>query len=196
MKISAITCFKQGDIFEALQKLGWTQSELARQSGLSVTAIGHIINLKTRPTEEQANAIQNAFAKFGVYVDTLCLRPPNFKGIGKKKKVPSITQTAEVDIDHLLYAHHVKQLNAHNGIEHTKLRQDIESMLSKRLNDREKEIIFRRFWDEETLNEVGKALSVTGGRIRELEARALRKLRHPKSLRIIDGCYETIQKPI
>ena len=49
-------------------------------------------------------------------------------------------------------------------------------------NEREKSVLAMRFGFDAppcTLTEVGKELRVTGERIRQIEARALRKLRHP-----------------
>jgi RNA polymerase primary sigma factor len=41
-----------------------------------------------------------------------------------------------------------------------------------------------------TLEEVGKQFSVTRERIRQIEAKALRKLRHPTRLRKLEGFLE------
>ena len=63
--------------------------------------------------------------------------------------------------------------------------KDRDKMLSnalETLTDREQEIINLRHGlngEAHTLKEVGMLLGVTGARIREIEARALRKLRHP-----------------
>ena len=58
MKITAITRYKHGELYAILQRIGWTQSELARQTNLRIGTIGDIINLVKRPTVEQADAIQ------------------------------------------------------------------------------------------------------------------------------------------
>ncbi|MBF1323294.1 MAG: sigma-70 family RNA polymerase sigma factor, partial [Mogibacterium diversum] len=51
------------------------------------------------------------------------------------------------------------------------------------LSDREKKVLMLRFGLEDgrprTLEEVGKEFNVTRERIRQIEAKALRKLRHP-----------------
>jgi RNA polymerase primary sigma factor len=55
------------------------------------------------------------------------------------------------------------------------------------LNEREKKIIMLRFGLENerpmTLEEVGREFNVTRERIRQIEAKALRKLRHPSRSR-------------
>lgn len=62
------------------------------------------------------------------------------------------------------------------------LKEHIEEVLSS-LNDRERKVLIMRFGLEDgrsrTLEEVGKAFGVTRERIRQIEAKAIRKLKHP-----------------
>ena len=68
------------------------------------------------------------------------------------------------------------------NIESVMLREHIDVLL-KDLKDREREVIILRFGLRDghprTLEEVGKEFDVTRERIRQIEAKALRKLRHP-----------------
>ena len=62
------------------------------------------------------------------------------------------------------------------------------------LTEREQRVIKLRFgWDDgrpRTLEEVGKEFNVTRERIRQIEAKALRKLRHPnRSRKLKDFLY-------
>ncbi|NMB43994.1 MAG: RNA polymerase sigma factor RpoD, partial [Clostridiales bacterium] len=63
------------------------------------------------------------------------------------------------------------------------------------LTDREKRVLILRFGLEDgrtrTLEEVGKEFNVTRERIRQIEAKALRKLRHPSRARLLKG-YEVL----
>ena len=58
------------------------------------------------------------------------------------------------------------------------LAEDIHNALAK-LNPRERAVLTARYADGLTLEEAGRAFHVTRERIRQVEAKALRKLRHP-----------------
>ena len=73
---------------------------------------------------------------------------------------------------------------------HTLLKEQLEEVLST-LTPREEKVLKLRFGLEDgrsrTLEEVGKEFNVTRERIRQIEAKALRKLRHPsRSKRLKD----------
>lgn len=69
-----------------------------------------------------------------------------------------------------------------DAVSHTLLREQLGEVLST-LTPREEKVLVRRFGLEDgrsrTLEEVGKEFNVTRERIRQIEAKALRKLRHP-----------------
>lgn len=73
---------------------------------------------------------------------------------------------------------------------HELLKSQISDALSK-LTDRERKIIVLRFGLEDgrfrTLEEVGREFGITRERIRQIEAKALRKLRHPSYSRKLRG---------
>lgn len=74
-----------------------------------------------------------------------------------------------------------------------KLLAQIEDVLNT-LSPRERRVIQLRFGLEDgrsrTLEEVGKEFSVTRERIRQIEAKALRKLRHPSRSRKLKDYLE------
>lgn len=81
-------------------------------------------------------------------------------------------------------------LTPEQNVESVMLREHIEALLGD-LKEREKQVIVLRFGLEDghprTLEEVGKEFNVTRERIRQIEAKALRKLRNPvRSKRIRD----------
>ena len=62
------------------------------------------------------------------------------------------------------------------------------------LNERERQVLELRFGLGDgyprTLEEVGKQFKVTRERIRQIEAKALRKMRHPTRIRQLQGFLE------
>jgi RNA polymerase primary sigma factor len=73
-------------------------------------------------------------------------------------------------------------------IERDLLRQEVRRVLDG-LNPRERQVIELRFGllddHDYTLEEVGKQLKVTRERVRQIEERAIRKLRHPQMSRVL-----------
>lgn len=77
---------------------------------------------------------------------------------------------------------------------HTKLSELIDKLLSD-LTPREEQVLRKRFGigekSDHTLEEVGKLFNVTRERIRQIEAKALRKLRHPMRSSCLKSYYES-----
>ncbi|AGW14245.1 RNA polymerase sigma factor RpoD [Megalodesulfovibrio gigas] len=75
----------------------------------------------------------------------------------------------------------------------TKLGEQIASVLAD-LTPREEQVLRKRFGigekSDHTLEEVGKLFNVTRERIRQIEAKALRKLRHPVRSQVLRSYYE------
>src|SRR5437762_6008769 len=73
------------------------------------------------------------------------------------------------------------------------LRDKLTDVLAS-LNERERKVLELRFGlgdgYSRTLEEVGKQFCVTRERIRQIEAKALRKMRHPTRIRQLHGFLE------
>lgn len=66
------------------------------------------------------------------------------------------------------------------------LRNKIKDILDT-LTEREREVLSQRFDYSKTVEEVGQQFQVTRERIRQIEAKALRKMRHPTRIRKLEG---------
>ena len=74
---------------------------------------------------------------------------------------------------------------------HKKEIHEALDMVLSTLTDRERQILEMRFGlmdgNDHTLEDVGKSLHITRERVRQIEAKALRKLRHPTRMRKLSG---------
>ena len=82
---------------------------------------------------------------------------------------------------------------AEDAVNLAELKAGITKILAK-LTPREEHVLRMRFGiglgTDYTLEEIGKKFSVTGNRIREIEAKALRKLKHPHLAKNLVGFLE------
>jgi RNA polymerase primary sigma factor len=90
-------------------------------------------------------------------------------------------------------------VNPSDSMIHSNLREITEEVL-KSLTPREEKVIKMRFGlgpggAEHTLEEVGQHFAVTRERIRQIEAKALRKLRHPSRSRKLKAFLESAVRP-
>jgi RNA polymerase primary sigma factor len=76
------------------------------------------------------------------------------------------------------------------------LKEKIKDVLET-LTERERQVLEQRFGlvdgYSRTLEEVGRQFRVTRERIRQIEAKALRKMRHPTRIRQLEGCLEAAE---
>ncbi len=75
-------------------------------------------------------------------------------------------------------------------VERKELKKRVHDMLLT-LTPREEKVLKMRFgiddWSDHTLEEVGQSLALNAERIRQIEAKALKKLRHPSRSRRLRG---------
>jgi RNA polymerase primary sigma factor len=83
--------------------------------------------------------------------------------------------------------------NPSEATSHSMLKEKLDDVLAL-LNERERKILEMRFGLVDgfghTLEEIGNLYQVTRERIRQIEAKALRKLRHPTRVRHLQGFLE------
>jgi RNA polymerase primary sigma factor len=111
------------------------------------------------------------------------------KGILKVAQEPISLQTPigdEGDTHFGDFIEDKKAVSPANATVHTMLKEEIEGALNS-LTERERKILTMRFGIKDgtphTLEEVGNVFRVTRERVRQIEAKALRKLRHPSRSR-------------
>ncbi len=113
------------------------------------------------------------------------------RAVKRMAQQPISLQSKVGDNDDAHYGDFIPDLSSENPFEVTEghlLKERLRDILGT-LSPRERQVIDYRFGLEEgyprTLEEVGKLFNVTRERIRQIEAKALRKLRHPSRMKTL-----------
>ncbi|MFL3656787.1 MAG: RNA polymerase sigma factor RpoD, partial [Opitutales bacterium] len=119
--------------------------------------------------------------------------------IMKMAQQPISLQSPVGDGDDTNFGDFIEDKSAENPYDQTAfslLREKIIDVLDS-LTERERRVLSLRFGlvdgYSRTLEEVGKQFQVTRERIRQIEAKALRKMRHPTRIRQLHGFFESEQ---
>ena len=114
----------------------------------------------------------------------------------KMAQQPISLQSPVGDSDDTNFGDFIEDKGAENPLRHDclcLLREKITDVLDS-LTERERRVLSLRFGlidgYSRTLEEVGKQFKVTRERIRQIEAKALRKMRHPTRIRQLHGFFE------
>jgi len=128
--------------------------------------------------------------------DEMQIPVDRIRGILKMAQQPVSLQSPVGDGDEASFGDFIEDKGAENPLDITSfslLKDRIGDVLSS-LNDRERQVLELRFGigdgNPRTLEEVGAQFHVTRERIRQIEAKALRKMRHPTRLKLLNGFLE------
>ncbi|GHV05397.1 hypothetical protein AGMMS50229_08410 [Campylobacterota bacterium] len=120
------------------------------------------------------------------------------KSVIKITKEPISLEAPVGNDDDGKYGDFLEDIQSINPVDFV-MKNDLKSQISgvlEQLNDRERSVIAMRFGllDDEsdrTLEEIGKELNITRERVRQIEASAIKKLKHPKVGRALKNyCVE------
>ena len=121
------------------------------------------------------------------------MKPEEVRRVYRMAQQPISLQSKVGDNDDAKYGDFIPDASAGNPSEqtaHSMLQERLKDVLTT-LTDRERQVLDYRFGLTNgascTLEEVGKQFNVTRERIRQIEAKALRKLRHPSRLKKLEG---------
>ena len=119
------------------------------------------------------------------------------RAVLKMAQQPISLQAQVGDSDDTTFGDFIEDKSAENPSDMTAyalLKEKIKDVLDT-LTDRERAVLEQRFGlvdgYSRTLEEVGRQFKVTRERIRQIEAKALRKMRHPTRIRHLQGFLET-----
>lgn len=164
-------------LIEAIEESGGQLGgKWCKANNLNYTRVNDLIRLKASPLAANKIDLSATAAKLCEVLN----KSPN--ELWSDDLIHPLVQN---DIAVKLSAPELKQIVQYHENEPDKLfaiseMQDKVNDVVNDLDPREKEVIKMLFFDELTLEEVGERFDVTRERVRQIEARALRKLRHPK----------------
>lgn len=141
---------------------------------------------RLRKAEKKLAQVYNRKPTIEELAKELDLTPEKVQDIQKIAIEPLSLESPVGDEEDTTYADFVSDGDALDPLEYTiksKYKEELNKVLSTTLNVREEEVIRLRYGlvdgKQHTLEEVGKVFNVTRERIRQIESKALRKLRHP-----------------
>jgi RNA polymerase primary sigma factor len=125
--------------------------------------------------------------------DEIHLPVERIRAVLKMAQTPISLQAPVGEGDDTTFGDFIEDKSAEDPMERTgfaMLKDKIKDVLDT-LNERERAVLEKRFGlidgFSRTLEEVGKEFHVTRERIRQIEAKALRKMRHPTRIRQLEG---------
>ena len=123
------------------------------------------------------------------------------RAVLKMAQTPLSLQAPVGDGDDTSFGDFIEDKSADNPMERTgfALLKDKLKAVLETLSDRERAVLEQRFGLHDgfsrTLEDVGKQFQVTRERIRQIEAKALRKMRHPTRIRHLEGFIDNSATP-
>lgn len=175
-------------IIKAIHKAGYRNvSQFCVQNGMAKTQLTELITFRTPPLTKEGEFREPAKK----LMEGLCALPTELWTAEQlTMELKRNTSTKEVNLDAMLSVLGINAEEALQMIEppkpdevlEEKEKAEVVSEMLDSLTPREARVLRMRFGigcDEHTLEEVGKKLGVTRERIRQMEVRALRKMKHP-----------------
>lgn len=164
---------------------GWRQQDLGAMIGCSGGTIGQLENLRLFPQSERAQKIAEILE---CPVEILF---PEWLKAFKLESVPKAIEEEKITLEQAQLLRGLDQLRLttpgdmdqiEDEVDREILTKELHEVMNNALTPREKRVLELRFGLSEpsmTCGQVGEIFNVTGGRIQQIEAKALRKLRHP-----------------
>ena len=176
---------KNNNILKLIEAKGVSVAKVAEDIGMSYTTLLRYIQLRDSPIDAKGTlklSAQKICVYFGVLVEEVW-------SLEQLTPIESNTRELEFSYHELTRLENISDpiLN----LENDQLKEVIDFTLDTKLTPRESNVLKLRFGfegDPLSLEQVGDVIGVTRERVRQIEAKALRKLRHPSRLNRVRVC--------
>ena len=177
---------KNASLVNARESLGLKPQQVAEKIGISYGSYLNYEAMRNYPSLEVQKKICKFYRRKGVFLVEEDVFPEELRQVKPQKKYVAERTIPRVQLLSLSYidrqALPTIEPDAETSIEKLQLEEQIGLALSS-LTSREAEILRMRFglvdYEPHTLEQVGERYYLEGERIRQIEGKALRKLRHP-----------------
>lgn len=167
-------------ILKAIEDVGGAPGQMwCKANGLRYSSINDLINLTESPMQTNGALTTQA--------EALCLAVMKIPEElwSEEQLTPLDRNTSEAEMSHeqvvaMLPKSEPSYLQDFSAIEKKESAQIMSDILDT-LSEREAQVLRMRYYQDMTLNEVARSFGLTSERIRQVENRALRKLRHPRA---------------
>jgi DNA-directed RNA polymerase sigma subunit (sigma70/sigma32) len=168
---------RNGLILRRMKELGIaSQTELARLAGISLSSTNGLVTLRRAPRSRLTGEwIDDAFAlSSALQVEPEELWTETQSRMALKKS----TYEKEVSEDEIRRL--TAQANPERYVLDNQLKDKVHKVLHT-LPERYAHVLRRRFFDDAILEDIGAEIGTQRERVRQIEAKALRKLKHPSN---------------
>lgn len=169
------------------QKNIHTVSELSRQTGIGVSALADLLNMRVSPFSAGEIDWRPSVLKLSEFLGILPEEMFNHQQL--TEPLPTNKAERSINLDKVTKMLNTQQQEYLPDLDIEREERDkLLYEVLETLTPRERVILELRFGlkgDPCTLEEVGKAFKVDKERIRQIEAKALRKMRHPSRTEIL-----------
>jgi len=172
-----------------------TANELARRSGVANVTVGLLLNIKLsalKRTGELRKSVEKICEILRCLPEDI-IPPQHFENALQKNSAKF--EASLDDIESLGASLRAIAIPADKQIERSQAHQAIVHALMD-LTERERTVLDRRFGltagSGESSAQISSDLRVSAERIRQIEMKALRKLKHPSRIKLLSEAYDTI----
>jgi len=158
---------RNGRLLKAIRESYESVADLARRMNRCPSSVNSLVTMKQVPTN------QHGWTELALDVSAMVGKDPEDLWPEHMREIKLKKSSAEV----LLDLDSVKNIFSNGSAEKNLSQIRALNQFSERLTPREKQVINRRFHERQSLEEVAKVFNVTRERLRQIEAKALRKMR-------------------
>lgn len=174
---------KNNLLLSAIEAAGYKSiAEFCRANGMIDSQVAALVAMRDRPLRETGEFSKTAKAlmeALGAAPSDLWTEEQLYLKLHKNSAERAVDRA---DIHHFLESEQSSWTLP--SPEDQMIRAEASAVIEQVLEampERRKAVLKARYWDDQTLEDAAKTFGVTRERVRQMEARALRDLRHPKN---------------